>query len=946
MAANTINIYSATEDELRTLEGIGERKAERIIKLRDQHATIGVEELVMATDIAAKVWNEWLQQDIISLEKPRLTPLQQFPNVNSVDSLRQVHENQMRDQHFQREIHQMNMQMHDMHESHQQEIRELHARLMREREDETRWMAQQKDNEIRRISQEMQGRWEQERRILIEQQIGQQQQIQKYKEEQDRKAMMMNQTPWAMGVRPPKYENIGFHREMPLQSMMLGSEPSGVSLLCKPKSVKNVQPYSVNGEVRPVTEQDDRSSEIQRILTALPNDGVYRGNLSYRDPPLVTRRVGSHDSMSQGSLRGPVPRNDPQVLHAQQLQQPFSQLTQLLRQQVQRQQAPQHNVGDAVRQAVVSQQNVDRQLSDNRNIQIAGDRSMLSGEHTQGVDRSLPAGQIQNVNRHMVNDQNINIGDRQTQQLFAGNGVELNHMRQQLAEQRHDADRREIEILQQQIAELRHEQQNRVMNTPSTEQSERSSPSRESRGRTRHRENRRRRRSSLSSESESSRSIDSSSDSSDTENSSDEDISRDRGRHERRRNKDKSPPRPKMSSFDGDSKEWESFYFQFKLMAERCNWSKAKKLQRLLECMKGKAAVFVSNRPKRELRKYSTLIKVLKERYHLSKISDASSARKEAHELYQKSSQTLEEFADEVQQQVAIGFKGAGKKTRKSLEVEYFLRGCRDKQAAYVASNQAPKNIREAIKSMRKVTSNEKAIYGHKNKSLSARQVTFEDTVDVRVTDTSSQSPPRFAMTSQSDRKGVQEKTNRSEIERLTALVSTLVKQNDGNQQRYQTGGNSGQRRDYQSSPEAPMQSRYQSPGQSRYQSPGQSRYSSSGQNKYQSSGYNNSRSPGQYRQQYGGYGRQQTPERHDYGSQNGQRSPYRYGQSPGRHNGDRYRSPSRSPFQGHCDRCGKWGHKWRDGICQTPDRSQSPSRSQSPVMSQSGTPGSQHLNW
>ena len=193
-------------------------------------------------------------------------------------------------------------------------------------------------------------------------------------------------------------------------------------------------------------------------------------------------------------------------------------------------------------------------------------------------------------------------------------------------------------------------------------------------------------------------------------------------RHKRKhyRRRKRSPLPPKMTVYKGDN-TWDSFIFQFKRTAKRYDWSSRKKVDRLVDCLGGKALEYV-----RELhleRDFKQMVKKLTRRFG---VKDApGTVRRELALLTQEETETLEEFSQRVHFKVMDGFPGAKERTIEQLAVEHFLKGCTDRKAASIAMDKNPSKIHRAVKYTKDAINNRNVIYGKMPLSQSARKVTF-----------------------------------------------------------------------------------------------------------------------------------------------------------------------------------------------------------------------------
>ena len=186
----------------------------------------------------------------------------------------------------------------------------------------------------------------------------------------------------------------------------------------------------------------------------------------------------------------------------------------------------------------------------------------------------------------------------------------------------------------------------------------------------------------------------SSSDSS-SSRSSDEDDKK-----SRRRN----PPFPKLPTFDGKSGEWSGFIFQFRKLARAGHWTEREKHDRLVGCLRGKAITYVQGRPKHERADYYALRDILNQRYGVLELP--ATARRQLQSMRQEESETLDDFADRILGKAAEGYPEVPDDTLQILATENFLRGCKDKSAAYAAAERKPETLYEAMSEVRDAAAN------------------------------------------------------------------------------------------------------------------------------------------------------------------------------------------------------------------------------------------------
>ena len=118
---------------------------------------------------------------------------------------------------------------------------------------------------------------------------------------------------------------------------------------------------------------------------------------------------------------------------------------------------------------------------------------------------------------------------------------------------------------------------------------------------------------------------------------------------------------------------------------------------------------------------------MLARRYGL--VEPPPTARRQFNALRQEEGETVEEYADRVLLKAYEGYPGVDDEVVETLAVEGFLRGCRDRGAAYAAAEHKPATLHEALQEMRDAAANLK-VFGRNNTLGTARQVTFADRVE------------------------------------------------------------------------------------------------------------------------------------------------------------------------------------------------------------------------
>ena len=135
---------------------------------------------------------------------------------------------------------------------------------------------------------------------------------------------------------------------------------------------------------------------------------------------------------------------------------------------------------------------------------------------------------------------------------------------------------------------------------------------------------------------------------------------------------------------------------------------------------------YIQSRPWSERRDYYTLWNTLNKRYGLVELP--TTAQRQLQSLKQEETETLDDFADRVFIKAAEGFPDVSDQVLQGQAVENFLRGCRDKAAAFKAAEQNPDTLNEAMQDLRSASANLKA-FGCSS-SVAVRQVTFKGSDD------------------------------------------------------------------------------------------------------------------------------------------------------------------------------------------------------------------------
>lgn len=123
-----------------------------------------------------------------------------------------------------------------------------------------------------------------------------------------------------------------------------------------------------------------------------------------------------------------------------------------------------------------------------------------------------------------------------------------------------------------------------------------------------------------------------------------------------------------MSTFSGDGKiSWDTFITQFERLAERHEWGKRKKSDKLLSCFEGLALEYVC---KLKLDKYRDIKKEMSRRFNTK--DNPISARRKLQYIRQHEDERLQEFAQRVHFITIDGYSESGRKAIDQISTESF----------------------------------------------------------------------------------------------------------------------------------------------------------------------------------------------------------------------------------------------------------------------------------
>jgi hypothetical protein len=181
-------------------------------------------------------------------------------------------------------------------------------------------------------------------------------------------------------------------------------------------------------------------------------------------------------------------------------------------------------------------------------------------------------------------------------------------------------------------------------------------------------------------------------------------------------------PTAKLPQFNGTVGKWERFEFQFQNIVNMYRWDDQQKLEHLKSCLIDHAIDFVSTLPPHILDSYPRMISSLRRRFRGTERPEI--LRKDLHDMKQRMDESVDEFADRILKVISLAFQGADQHFADLLGTEHFIRGVRDRNAAYETAKVNPETVQEALIAMKNASALMKSVYG---RSQAFRQVTFMD---------------------------------------------------------------------------------------------------------------------------------------------------------------------------------------------------------------------------
>jgi hypothetical protein len=189
-----------------------------------------------------------------------------------------------------------------------------------------------------------------------------------------------------------------------------------------------------------------------------------------------------------------------------------------------------------------------------------------------------------------------------------------------------------------------------------------------------------------------------------------------RGRQEDRYHRnpsDHGPSVPKMATFDGKpgaKVDWRAFYMHFQKLADHYQWDEEERLWRLTQSLRDSALYFYSRLPRRAQDNLQELVQRMQSRF--AKQDPPTTVRRQIQELRQGKSETLEELAERAQHLSLDAFPHAETAFVDVVATDAFLKGCRNKDAAFAAMYHRPETVDQALERVREATHIREVLYG------------------------------------------------------------------------------------------------------------------------------------------------------------------------------------------------------------------------------------------
>ena len=188
-------------------------------------------------------------------------------------------------------------------------------------------------------------------------------------------------------------------------------------------------------------------------------------------------------------------------------------------------------------------------------------------------------------------------------------------------------------------------------------------------------------------------------------------------------------PRAKLPTYDG-KEEFDVFIVPFERMARRYNWSEQETIDRIYECLKGRAMWFLCSLPKEMLCTFAAIREALMKRF--GRKDPPATVRRMLSEIRQKQ-ESNEEFGEEIRRLVTRAYPGVDVVMQDQLAAEAFLKGYKNTKIAYDVLNKKPTTLNEALEMVTFQEHNFKATIGRPQDLLkrdNARRVSWIDEIE------------------------------------------------------------------------------------------------------------------------------------------------------------------------------------------------------------------------
>ena len=185
---------------------------------------------------------------------------------------------------------------------------------------------------------------------------------------------------------------------------------------------------------------------------------------------------------------------------------------------------------------------------------------------------------------------------------------------------------------------------------------------------------------------------------------------------------EKAPRIPKVGEFAGDY--WSGFINRFEMIASRCEWTEAEKVDTFAFALVKEAAQYFSQLSQDKINNFSWVKMKFSQRFE--KKDPPQTVRWELYNSCQYEDEDLDGWAARVQRMVDVAFVNAPEGTREEVAIDRFLAGCKEHGAAISVMERSPNTMDEAYEFVKKAVFVRKAMSGHRGNSGRVRIVRTE----------------------------------------------------------------------------------------------------------------------------------------------------------------------------------------------------------------------------